>query len=95
MYCINVLLTVKSEGDTPAIRDRLTELGKLSRAEAGCLTYDVFQSQSNENCFLLVERWASKEAWETHRAAPPVNEIYIPLVLPLVERTAHPSTLLV
>lgn len=94
MYCVNVWLKVQQPANTPVVRERLAELGRLSRQEPGCLAYDVFQSQTDENCFLLVERWETKEAWELHRAAAPVQQIYVPQVLPLVERQAHPSTLL-
>ena len=49
--------------------------------------------QADEECFLLCEHWASKEAWETHRQGQAVTEIYLPLVLPRVDRTPHVSTL--
>ena len=35
-----------------------------------------------------------KADWETHRMAKAVQEIYIPKVLPLVDREPHVSTLI-
>jgi quinol monooxygenase YgiN len=43
--------------------------------------------------FLLVERWATQAHVEQHRQGKSFLELYQPLVLPLVERTPHPSDL--
>jgi len=95
MFATNVILTAKNPADVPQLKELLRELGQLSRAEPGCLQYDVCHSQNDSSVFLLIERWASKEAWEVHRTAPGYVSIYQPQVLPLVDRTPHVSDLLV
>ncbi len=94
MFCINVLLQVKEAVDVPEIARLLTEAGRLSRAEPGCLRFEVYHSQSDPQVFLLCERWESEQAWQTHRGERAVTEIYQPQVLPKVERVPHISTLL-
>ncbi|MGH7136523.1 MAG: putative quinol monooxygenase [Pirellulales bacterium] len=94
MYHLNVWLTVKDTAQVGAIRERLARACKMSREEPGCERFEVYQSQSDERRFLLVEWWESKAAWETHRQNRAVTEIYVPQVLPYVDREPHPSTLL-
>lgn len=93
MYCLNVWLTVKDPANIETVRQLLAEQGKLSRAEPGCLRFEAYHSEADARRFLLVERWGQKSDWETHRTAKAVTEIYIPKVLPLVDREPHVSTL--
>ncbi|MFG0332698.1 MAG: putative quinol monooxygenase [Maioricimonas sp. JB049] len=94
MFCINVILNVKSEGDVATVRELLAEAGRLSRAEPGCIRFEVCHSQSDPRTFILCERWESEQAWKQHREEKAFTEIYKPQVLPLVERVPHISTLL-
>jgi quinol monooxygenase YgiN len=94
MICLNVLLTAKNPIDVPAIRDLLAEAMRKSRAEPGCLRFDVYHSSAEPRRFTLVEHWASQEALDAHRLAEAYLQIYKPHVMPLVDREGHPSTLL-
>jgi quinol monooxygenase YgiN len=94
MFAINVVLTVKNESDTDRVRELLTQCGRLSRSEPGCLRFEVCDSQDDPRVFILVERWESEQAWQDHKQRQAVQEIYLPQVLPLVDRVPHISTLL-
>ncbi len=94
MHCINVLLTVKDPAQIAEVAELLRECGRRSRQEPGCLRFDVFHSQADAKLFLLVEQWESEGAWQVHRQAAAVTEIYLPKVIPLVDRVPHVSTLL-
>lgn len=94
MICLNVLLTAKDAADVPTIRDLLTQAMRKSRAEPGCLRFDVYHSNAEPRRFTLVEHWASQEAVDAHRLAEAYTTIYKPQVMPLVDREGHPSTLL-
>lgn len=89
----NVIVTVKDGADIATVRSLLTEQARLSRQEPGCERFEVYQSQTDERVFLLIERWASTQALDDHRLAKAYTEIYKPQVLPKVERTPHPCTL--
>ncbi len=93
MLYINVWLKVKDPSQVSVVRDLLTRHGALSRQEPGCARFEVYQSDNDATRFLLIERWESKEAIDAHRLAPGYTTIYVPQVLPLVEREPHPSTL--
>ncbi|MBI1900135.1 MAG: antibiotic biosynthesis monooxygenase [Planctomycetia bacterium] len=93
MFCVNILLTVKNPADAAEIAGLLAQAARLSRAEPGCLRFEVYRSQSDERVFILCERWESKAAWETHHTAEAYTTIYHPRVLPKVDRVPHISTL--
>jgi len=38
----------------------------LTRAEAGCLQYNLHQDNENPTYFLLYENWESRELWQDH-----------------------------
>jgi quinol monooxygenase YgiN len=93
MIYANIFLTVRDEQKVEEIRGLLAEQGRLSRAEPGCLRFEVYHSQNDPKVFLLCERWESAEALDVHRTARAYKEIYQPKVLPFVDRVPHPSTL--
>lgn len=93
MFHINVWLTVKDAANIATVAELLREATKWTRAEPGCLRFEVFHSEAAPAKFLLVERWQQKSDWETHRTAKAFSEIYAPKVLPLVDREPHISTL--
>ena len=94
MICLNILLTAKDAADVPRLRDLLSGAMRLSRAEPGCLRFDVYHSSADPRRFTLVEHWADQAAIDTHRLAEAYTTIYKPQVMPLVDREGHPATLL-
>lgn len=95
MFYLHVWLAVKQPDQLDSIRRNLVELTKQSRAEAGCVRFEAYQSEADSLRFLLCEQWENKTAWEQHRLAPAFTTIYQPLVLPYVDREPHPSLPLV
>ncbi|HVJ68222.1 MAG TPA: antibiotic biosynthesis monooxygenase [Caulifigura sp.] len=93
MICITVLLTVRNEADIPKVEDLLSKHGALSRAEPGCHRFELYHSESDPKVFILNERWESDDLLDKHRLAEGYTTIYVPHVLPLVDRTPHRSTL--
>ena len=89
MFCINVFLAVKDPADVDTIRGLLGECGRRSREEPGCVAFDVCQVIETPETFILCERWESEQAWMDHKERQAVQEIYLPKVLPLVERTPY------
>lgn len=93
MFHINVLLTVREKADVDEIRELMTQAVRLTRAEPGCVKFDLFHSHDDPQTFLLCETWADEQAWKDHRERDAVQTIYIPKVLPKVDRVPHISTL--
>lgn len=93
MILLNVILQVKNAADVETVKGYLREQGRLSRAEPGCLRFEVYQSNNEPATFILNEHWESQAAVDEHRQAHAYTQIYQPHVIPLVNRTPHPSTL--
>jgi len=45
-----------------------------SRAEPGCIQYDLFQCDTDPQIFYFFEKWASEEAFKTHSTQPFLTE---------------------
>ncbi|CAM4280171.1 putative quinol monooxygenase [Zobellia nedashkovskayae] len=44
----------------------LLKLIPITRAEKGCINYDLHQDNENPNVFLFHENWESRELWQDH-----------------------------
>jgi quinol monooxygenase YgiN len=68
-----VMLVILIETSPGKRREQIAAYEKLApvvRAEAGCLQYDLHCVNSDENQFVLIERWASAEALAAHDVTP-------------------------
>lgn len=52
------------------VRQEITALIAPTRAEPGCINYDLHQSAADPALFMLYENWVSMEALEEHLAMP-------------------------
>ena len=48
------------------VKSELEKLIDLTRAEAGCLQYDLHQDNENPAHFMFFENWESRDLWQTH-----------------------------
>ncbi len=48
------------------VKSELLKLIEVTRAEEGCINYDLHQDNEDENLFLFFENWESKELWQKH-----------------------------
>lgn len=48
------------------VKSELLKLIDITRAEEGCINYDLHQDNENPNLFLFYENWTSRELWRTH-----------------------------
>ncbi|MBJ7556415.1 putative quinol monooxygenase [Marinomonas spartinae] len=53
-------------GKGAALKKALEALLKPTRAEDGCLQYDLHQSNTNPDGFVYFERWANRDVWLEH-----------------------------
>jgi quinol monooxygenase YgiN len=62
----------------PGKREALVRVGQAvaaaSRAEAGCISYRLYEDTEINNEFVFVEEWESSEALQRHFATPHVGE---------------------
>ena len=51
-------------------KEELRGMVAPSRAEAGCLNYDVFQSNDDPAIFFTYENWTAQDALDAHMQTP-------------------------
>ncbi|MEM9055535.1 MAG: putative quinol monooxygenase [Pseudomonadota bacterium] len=52
------------------VKAELEKLVPITRAEPGCIQYDLHQDNENPAYFMVYENWESRELWQTHMNAP-------------------------
>lgn len=72
---LNVVATIPAKPEAvDAIRAALQTLVTATRAEEGCLAYDLFESGAAPGTFVTVERWTDQAALDAHLQMPHVAE---------------------
>ena len=65
MTIVNAKFTIK-----PEKRDNFLEailnLIQVSQKDAGCLAYDLFESHTELNVFMMIEKWSDAQALDNH-----------------------------
>ena len=59
-----------------------------TRAEPGCLEFTALRSTEHPDAFVLYERYASREAFDAHRASPHFAAIVQGAIAPLLDERA-------
>lgn len=68
---VTVVATLKAKAGMEAtVRDAIQALLAPTRAEAGCINYDLHQSAEDPSVFMLYENWTSKQDLDAHLAMP-------------------------
>lgn len=65
-----VATIVANPGSVDLVRAELEKLVPITRAEDGCLQYDLHNDNEDPNRFLFYETWTSRELWQAHMNAP-------------------------
>jgi quinol monooxygenase YgiN len=72
---LTVVATMKAKpGQEENLREALLNLIPTTRAEEGCLNYDLHRSVDDPAAFLFHENWTSKAALDAHLAKPHLQE---------------------
>ncbi|MFD3544432.1 putative quinol monooxygenase [Streptomyces sp. NPDC058655] len=92
MFDLVVIARVPEPDDAGPVADALARMRPLCLAEDGCIAWEAYRSHEDAGRFVLVERWASRAHWEAHGDGAAIQEVYLPEILPRVEREVHPSS---
>ncbi|WP_249012009.1 putative quinol monooxygenase [Conexibacter sp. DBS9H8] len=57
-------------GSEAVLEEALRGIVEPTRAEAGCLAYELFRSAADPLSFVTVERWRSQEDLDAHMQTP-------------------------
>jgi len=68
---VTVLARIKAKpGLEHAVKKQLLALIEPTRAEPGCLGYDLHQNSDDPTCFMFYENWAGAEELDAHLKKP-------------------------
>jgi quinol monooxygenase YgiN len=73
------------EGNEEEVLALLPRLAAAARTEPGNLDFDLFRGLDDGRRVVLLERYASREAFAAHRASPHFQELVLARIVPLLE----------
>lgn len=76
--------TIK-EGEEDAVLAALDRLTAAARTEPGNLAFDAYRSAEHPRRYVLLERYASRQAFEDHRATRHFQEVMLGEIAPRLE----------
>lgn len=75
MSNLHVVATIPAKaGSENTVRAALAALAEESRKEAGCVSYDLYESTSAAGTFVVVEVWRDQHALDTHMKSDHMRE---------------------
>lgn len=67
MTKLTIVANITAKADkVELVKAELLKLIAITRAEAGCINYDLHQDNENKAHFMFYENWQSRELWQTH-----------------------------
>jgi quinol monooxygenase YgiN len=67
MTQLTIVANIKAKADNiDLVKVELEKLINITRAEEGCINYDLHQDNENPAHFLFYENWESRELWQKH-----------------------------
>lgn len=72
---IVVATITAKDGNAVLVREALEKIVPRSRAEAGCIRYDLHVDLGNHASFVMLEAWRDAAALAEHEAAPHFQEL--------------------
>ena len=57
-------------GKEDLVRTQLEKLVDITRAEAGCIQYDLHEDNDTPGFFVFYETWENRALWQAHISAP-------------------------
>ncbi len=67
MAKLTIVANIKAnENKIDLVKAELLKLIYITRAEEGCINYDLHQDNENPAHFLFYENWESRDFWQAH-----------------------------
>ncbi|MEM1156594.1 MAG: putative quinol monooxygenase [Pseudomonadota bacterium] len=71
MTALTIVANIQANQDKiELVKSELLKLIPITRAENGCIQYDLHQDNDDPAHFTFYENWESRELWQTHMNAP-------------------------
>ncbi len=93
MSKLTIVANITAEPDrVELVRTELEKLIETTRAEEGCLQYDLHQDNEDPAHFLFYENWESRELWQAHMGAQHLKDYMAATDGAVAELTLHEMT---
>ena len=67
MAKLTIVANIKAKADKiDLVKTELVKLIDTTRAEEGCINYDLHQDNENPTLFKFYENWESRELWQAY-----------------------------
>lgn len=66
MIRLNVAVIAETEENARKFKEAATELVAFSLRDKGCISYDLYQSKTNDDRYMIIETWETEEALKAH-----------------------------
>ncbi len=67
---LTIVATITARADqVEFVKSELFKLVEKTRAEEGCVQYDLHQDNQHPQQFLFFENWTTRELWQAHIAS--------------------------
>jgi quinol monooxygenase YgiN len=78
MAQLTIVANIKAAADkVDLLKAELLKLIEPTRAEEGCVQYDLHQDNETPAHFMFFEIWESREAWQTHMNAQHLKDFLV------------------
>jgi quinol monooxygenase YgiN len=72
-------------GNEDAVIALIEELANASRTEPGNISFDAYRKTDDPSNIVLLERYASRDAFAAHRATPHFKRLVLEQIVPLLQ----------
>ncbi|MBK1880109.1 putative quinol monooxygenase [Pelagicoccus mobilis] len=70
MSKLTIVANIHAKADSiDLVKTELLKLIETTRAEAGCINYDLHQDNETPTHFFFFENWETRELWQDHMEA--------------------------
>ena len=70
MTTLTIVANITAKSDKiDLVKAEFEKLIDITRAEEGCINYDLHQDNENSAHFMFYENWESRDLWQTHMGA--------------------------
>ena len=71
MANLTIIAQIRAKADkVELVKAELLKLIEITRAEEGCIQYDLHQDYDSPAHFVFYENWSSRKLWQDHMSAP-------------------------
>jgi quinol monooxygenase YgiN len=74
-----------AEDNRPEVLDLVAQVAEASRTEPGNLSFEAYQNTADPADIVLLERYASREAFAAHRETDHFHNLVLARLVPLLE----------